>query len=67
MYLRKCIRMQYESHVAIAQFHTQEKDEKAKLLPYMAELKQHLQQLQLIHDHICKKADEALGHASPLK
>ena len=47
--------------------HAQEKERKAKLLPYIDELKQHLQQLQQIHDHICKKADEALSHASSLQ
>lgn len=47
--------------------HAQEKEKKAKLLPYIDELKQHPPQLQQIHDHICKKADEALGHASSLQ
>ena len=55
----------YCHHISYS--HWQEKKEKAKLPSYIDELKHHLQQLQQIHDHINKKADKALGHASPLQ
>ena len=34
------------------------------LFAYIEELKQHQQQLKQIYDHICMKADEALGYQS---